>query len=39
MFAIPKGPIGLDRHRWGLRFLGLAFVLETLAVLGLALSD
>lgn len=35
IFALPKGPIGKQRHAWGMRFLGLFLLLETLAVLGI----
>ena len=34
-FALPRGPIGRERHAWGLRFLGLFLLLETVAVLGI----
>ena len=38
IFALPKGPIGENRHRWGLRLLGLGAILETLVVLGLLIG-
>lgn len=33
--ALSKGPIGRNRHNWGIRLLGLGVLLETLVLIGL----
>lgn len=38
LIALPKGPIGRARHTWGIRFLGLALLLDGLVLIGLLIG-